>query len=495
MRASAQSCASVHSACRPNECSAGAARVLAAGTQEKPWLRRPLGADIPLACPAAEPNLAPAGGHEAGMHWQGVLPTCLEMRGGVPLLTPAGVAASASGVHGAEALAVRPSGAAPGAADAYLAQPGSTPRRAVQSWGMYGSERAAAAGRQEQGGGGAPAHFGARGPPAGGEPSGHASEGPTVSARSSLDSLACMATQPAGRAPMPAAPGAPREVATRYSATAPDFIRPLPLRGGLAAALPALGGGAGGAGAAPAGHLVPDGWGLPAASCAAFMDVVEEDGLAGGFPDLPGIANERQLAAMLGLPAPVPALALAGASPPPCALAEQQVRQQCNHMAARLPQCGLQAWGVPWLPCACRDGARCSSVGGLQRAQSCRCMPLGACVSEQKAACAAAGQVRTAVICQGLGVGPVAASACAARSARPPPGRPHAEAEGGARAPRAGGCGAGEQRGPAQRGQLERGVRGRGARAPVRLGVGLGGHWRARRGPRARQGGGARLAG
>jgi len=148
MRASAQSCASVHSACRPNECSAGAARVLAAGTQEKPWLRRPLGADIPLACPAAEPNLAPAGGHEAGMHWQGVVPTCLEMRGGVPLIAPAGVAASASGVHGAEAMAATPSGAASGAADAYLAQPGSAPRRAVQSWGMYGSERGTAAGRQ-----------------------------------------------------------------------------------------------------------------------------------------------------------------------------------------------------------------------------------------------------------------------------------------------------------------------------------------------------------
>ena len=234
------------------------------------------------------PAVPPPGVHDVGMYWMAhPVPPFPDVHGTVPAL----------GAHGAKADAMAlPNGFAQ-PPSAFVVQPNGhhpalPPRRLVQSWGVYsepgdggqsGASDAACAGLRDYG----------------------AMEG---QARS-VHGLVEVVTQPSGRAAANAGqahggvPGVPRAY---DRASAED----------VSACAPAV---------APLGQapLMPEEWAV-GGGATAFMDVCDEEGLgafgaggagfgaggagfgaggggSGGFPDLPGIADESELAAVLGL--------------------------------------------------------------------------------------------------------------------------------------------------------------------------------------------------
>ena len=246
--------------------------------QERIWQRAL--PDRTLASSAAAelaPAVAPPGVHEVGMYWMAhPVPPFPDVHGAVPAL----------GAHGARAdAAAVPNGFAQPSGN----QPALPPRRLVQSWAVYsepgdgrrGASDAACAGVRDYGAMGGQAR--------------------------SLQGLAEVVAQPSGRAAADAGqahsgmPGLPRAY---VRAPAEDVSA----RGPAVAPL----------GQAP---LVPEEWAV-GGGATAFMDVCDEEGLGafggggagfgaggggGGFPDLPGVADESELAAVLGFLPPAAA--------------------------------------------------------------------------------------------------------------------------------------------------------------------------------------------
>lgn len=228
------------------------------------------------------PAVPPPGVHEVGMYWMAhPVPPFPDVHGAVPAL----------GAHGAKADAVAlPNGFAQPPSAFVVQQPNSNqpalpPRRLVQSWAVYSE----------------PGDGGRRGV-SGAACAGLRDYGAMEGQARSLQGLAEVVTQPSGRAAASAGqahsgtPGLPRAC---IRAAAED----------VSALAPAV---------APLGQasLVPDDWAV-AGGATALMDVCDEEGLGafgaggagfgpgggggGGFPDLPGVADESELAAVLGL--------------------------------------------------------------------------------------------------------------------------------------------------------------------------------------------------
>lgn len=176
---------------------------------------------------------------------------------------------------------------------------GAAPRRSIQSWGVYGEQSGVPNGVR------AAARDGAAAAPAAAADAQHSPAGGfnAHAQQSSLEGLAEMVTQPCGHAPAGIMghhdPGA-RQVPALGLTHAMHSRTATPALGG--AGVLALGGHEG---------LMGGNWGMGGAT---FIDVCcDESGLAGlgahggAYPDLPGIADECELAAVLGLPSPAAA--------------------------------------------------------------------------------------------------------------------------------------------------------------------------------------------
>ena len=257
--------------------------------QERTW-QRALPDRMLASGAAAElaPAVPPPGMHEVGMYWMAhPVPPFPDVHGAVPAL----------GAHSAKADAVAlPNGFAQ-PPSGFVAQPNGhhpalPPRRLVQSWAVYSE----------------PGDGGQRGA-SGAACAGLRDCGAMAGQARSLQGLAEVVTQPSGRAAVNAGqahsgvPGLPRAY---VRASTED----------VSARAPAV---------APLGQaqMMPEEWAM-GGGATAFMDVCDEEGLgafgaggagfgaggagfgaggggSGGFPDLPGVADESELAAVLGL--------------------------------------------------------------------------------------------------------------------------------------------------------------------------------------------------
>lgn len=242
----------------------------------------------------------------------------------------------------AEALDVQHGGGGGGTADGAASAArlgsqfsGAAPRRSTQSWGVYGEQSGVPNGVR------AAARDSAAAVPVAAADAQDSPAGcfDAHARQSSLEGLAEMVMQPCGHAPAGVMghhdPGA-------RQAPALGLAHAMHSR----TATPSLGQ-CGGAGVmALGGHegLLGGSWGMGGAT---FIDVCcDESGLAGlgapggAFPDLPGIADECELAAVLGLPSP-------GAAPP---TARGAAAAACPELSSPSSAGGQVSW-------------RCVSVG------------------------------------------------------------------------------------------------------------------------------------
>ena len=256
-------------------------------SQERTW-QRALPERMLATSAAVElaPAVPPPGVHEVGMYWMAhPVPPFPDVHGVVPTHVAHGAKAETLALP--NGFAQPPSGFV---AQANGLQPALPPRRLVQSWAVYSE----------------PGDGGQRGV-SDATCAALRDYGSVDSQARSLQGLAEVVTQPSGRAAadagqahggMPGLPRAAVRAAAEHVAAHPPAVAPL----GQAS-------------------MVPDEWAV-GAGATVFMDVCDEEALGAfgaggagfgpggggaGFPDLPGVADESELAAVLGLLPPAAA--------------------------------------------------------------------------------------------------------------------------------------------------------------------------------------------